>query len=160
MAVEQFTFQATDASGKVTSGKVDAPSKDAVVAQLRARGLMPLDVNPISKTGLNTEIRIPGLEKPVKTDVLAVFAKQMAGLLNAGLPLLRSLVVLEDQAEDKKLKAALTKEPSLVDPSLRSNLEQILPKHQLLQQVYDFRTRLFEIWNKHVEFNFFRKIYF
>ena len=78
MAVEQFTFQATDASGKVTSGKVDAPSKDAVVAQLRARGLMPLDVEPVSKTGLNTEIRIPGLEKPVKTDVLAVFAKQMA----------------------------------------------------------------------------------
>ena len=107
MAVEQFTFQATDASGKVTSGKVDAPSKDAVVAQLRAGGLMPLDVKPVSKTGLNTEIRIPGLEKPVKTDVLAVFAKQMAGLLNAGLPLLRSLVVLEDQAEDKKLKAAL-----------------------------------------------------
>lgn len=107
MAGEQFTFQAADGSGKVTSGKVDAPSKDAVVAQLRARGLMPLDVRPVSKTGLNTEIRIPGLERPVKTDVLAVFAKQMAGLLNAGLPLLRSLVVLEDQAEDKKLKAAL-----------------------------------------------------
>lgn len=107
MAGEQFSFQATDAAGRVTSGKVDAPSKDAVVAQLRARGLMPLAVDPVSKTGLNTEIRIPGLERPVKTDVLAVFAKQMAGLLNAGLPLLRSLVVLEDQAEDKKLKAAL-----------------------------------------------------
>lgn len=107
MAGEQFTFQAADGSGKITSGKVDAPSKDAVVAQLRARGLMPLDVRPVSKTGLNTEIRIPGLERPVKTDALAVFAKQMAGLLNAGLPLLRSLVVLEDQAEDKKLKAAL-----------------------------------------------------
>ena len=83
MAVEQFTFQATDASGKVTSGKVDAPSKDAVVAQLRARGLMPLDVEPVSKTGLNTEIRIPGLEKPVKTDVLAVYIRVISSVAPA-----------------------------------------------------------------------------
>lgn len=107
MATEEFSYRAVDGRGKVATGKMDAPNKDSVVVQLRQRGLQPLDVKVISKTGLNTEIRIPGLEKPVKTDVLAVFAKQMAGLLNAGLPLLRALVVLEDQAEDKKLKAAL-----------------------------------------------------
>ncbi len=107
MALEQYAYSATDLSGKVTAGKIDAAGKEAVIAQLRARGLMPLEVSLIEKTGLNTEIRIPGLERNVKTDVLAVFAKQMAGLLNAGLPLLRALVVLEDQAEDKKLKESL-----------------------------------------------------
>lgn len=107
MATEQFTYQAVDGRGKVSTGKMDAPNRESVVVQLRQRGLMPVDVKAVSKTGLNTEIRIPGLEKPVKTDALAVFAKQMAGLLNAGLPLLRALIVLEEQAEDKKLRAAL-----------------------------------------------------
>ena len=107
-ATEEYSYRAADGSGKTVSGKLEAQSRDAVVNQLRSKGLIPLDVSVISKTGLNTEISIPWLEKPVKADVLAVFAKQMAGLLNAGLPLLRALTVLIDQAEDKKLKAALT----------------------------------------------------
>lgn len=128
MAIEQYAFQAADATGKISSGKVDAASKDAVVAQLRARGLMPLDVSVISKTGLNTEITIPGMEKNVKTEVLAVFAKQMAGLLNAGLPLLRALVVLEDQAEDKKLKAALAQVKTDIEQG--QTLSNAMAKHR------------------------------
>lgn len=128
MATEQFTYQAVDGRGKVSTGKMDAPNRDSVVVQLRQRGLMPVDVKAVSKTGLNTEIRIPGLEKPVKTEVLAVFAKQMAGLLNAGLPLLRALMVLEDQAEDKKLRAALGQVKTDIEQG--QTLSNAMEKHQ------------------------------
>lgn len=105
--MEEFSYQALDATGRTVSGKLEAAGKETAANLLRSRGLTPLDVSVISKTGLNTEISIPWLEKNVKADVLAVFAKQMHGLLNAGLPLLRALTVLQEQAEDKKLKAAL-----------------------------------------------------
>lgn len=105
--LEEYAYQAADASGKRSTGKIAAVGREQAVITLRSRGLTPLSVQVVSKTGLNTEINIPWLEKNVPADDLAVFAKQMAGLLTAGLPLLRTLTVLEEQAENKRLKAAL-----------------------------------------------------
>jgi len=106
--IEEYTYRAVDArGGGMVKGTVEASSESAVVSKLRAQGLTPLEVALTSKTGLNREISIPGLEKSVKADTLAVFAKQMAGLINAGLPLMRTLAILTEQAEDKKLQAAL-----------------------------------------------------
>lgn len=114
-AIEEFSYRAADTNGKVTDGTIEAASRDAAVYALRGRGLTPLDVKALSKTGLNTEIRIPGMERNVKSDTLAVFSKQLAGLLNAGLPLLRAITVLIDQAEDKKLKSALTQVKAAIE---------------------------------------------
>lgn len=124
---EEFTYKATDTNGKVTNGTLEAMSKDAAANILRSRGLIPLEVSVVSKTGLNTEIRIPGMERNVKSDVLAVFARQMAGLLTAGLPLLRALTVLIDQAEDKKLKAALTQVKAAIEQG--QTLSAAMTKH-------------------------------
>lgn len=109
MAVtEEYSYRAADsAHGKIVKGTLEAASQSAVVAKLRAQGLIPLEVVEVSKTGLNQDISIPGFEKRVKTESLAVFAKQMAGLVNAGLPLLRVLVILSEQTEDKVLRSAL-----------------------------------------------------
>ncbi|MCT9821618.1 type II secretion system F family protein [Microbacterium sp. W1N] len=107
--VEEYTYRAVDASGGgVVKGTIEATSEGAVAAKLRAQGLTPLEVALTSKTGLNREISIPGMQRSVKVAVLAVFAKQMAGLINAGLPLMRTLSILIDQAEDKQLRAALS----------------------------------------------------
>jgi type IV pilus assembly protein PilC len=105
---EEYSYRAADsAHGKIVKGTLEAASQSAVVAKLRAQGLIPLEVVEVSKTGLNQDITIPGFEKRVKTESLAVFAKQMAGLVNAGLPLLRVLVILSEQTEDKVLRSAL-----------------------------------------------------
>src|SRR6185312_16205180 len=55
----------------------------------------------------NREISIPGFHRKIKADTLAVFTKQMAGLINAGLPLMRTLGILVEQAEDKRLQSAM-----------------------------------------------------
>lgn len=108
--IEEYTYRAVDAAGgAVVKGTIEASSENAVAAKLRAQGLTPLDVALTSKSGLNREINIPGLQKTVKVSVLAVFAKQMAGLINAGLPLMRTLSILIDQSEDKMLREALVR---------------------------------------------------
>lgn len=114
--MEEYTYAAADSDGKRITGKLEAISREQVLSTLSEQGLTPLDVSLKSKTGLNTEISIPWLEKDVPADALAVFAKQMAGLLNAGLPLLRTLSILEDQAEHKLLKSALAE--------VRADIEQ------------------------------------
>lgn len=114
--VEEYTYRAIDAAGGgVVKGTIEAASDGAVAAKLRAQGLTPLEVTLTSKTGLNQEISIPGFEKRVKVATLAVFAKQMAGLINAGLPLMRTLSILIEQAEDKKLRSALIGVQSAVE---------------------------------------------
>lgn len=108
--VEEYTYRAVDATGGgVVKGTIEASSEHAVASKLRAQGLTPLEVALTSKTGLHREITIPGFGKRVKVGTLAVFAKQMAGLINAGLPLMRTLAILTEQAEDKKLRDALVK---------------------------------------------------
>ncbi len=106
--VQEYTYRAVDGTGGgIVKGTLEAPSEGAVTAKLRAQGLTPLEVTLTSKTGLNRDVSIPGFEKRVKVGTLAVFAKQMAGLINAGLPLMRTLTILIEQAEDKKLQSAL-----------------------------------------------------
>lgn len=106
--VVEYTYRAVDATGGgIVKGTLEAAGTGAVAAKLRAQGLTPLEVTPTSKTGLNQDISIPGFQRRVKVGALAVFAKQMAGLINAGLPLMRTLSILIEQAEDKKLQSAL-----------------------------------------------------
>lgn len=107
--LEEYTYRAVDMNGgAIVKGTLEAAGENAVTSKLRAQGLTPLEVSLTSKTGLNQDISIPGFEKRVKVGTLAVFAKQMAGLINAGLPLMRTLSILIEQAEDKKLQHALT----------------------------------------------------
>lgn len=106
--LEEYTYRAVDMSGgAIVKGTLEAAGENAVASKLRAQGLTPLEVSLTSKTGLNRDISIPGFEKRVKIGALAVFAKQMAGLINAGLPLMRTLSILIEQSEDKKLQSAL-----------------------------------------------------
>ncbi|GAA5037157.1 type II secretion system F family protein [Microbacterium fluvii] len=126
--VQEYSYRAVDAKvGNVVKGVIEAASTSAVTSKLRAQGLTPLEVVELSKTGLNQEISIPGFEKRVKVDSLAVFSKQMAGLINAGLPLMRTLSILIEQAEDKKLQKALVAVHAGVESGM--SLSQAFAQH-------------------------------
>jgi type II secretory pathway component PulF len=109
MAVlQEFRYRAIDPrGGAVVKGTIEAATEAAVTSKLKAQGLTPLEVIELSKTGLNMEIKIPGMTRHVKAKSLAIFAKQMAGLINAGLPLMRTLSILIEQSDDKRLQPAL-----------------------------------------------------
>lgn len=106
--VQEFVYRAIDPKGgNVVKGSIEGPTEAVVTGKLKAQGLTPLEVTLKSKTGLNRDIALPGATKSVSARSLAIFARQMAGLLNAGLPLMRTLSILIEQTDDKKLQGPL-----------------------------------------------------
>ncbi|MDL9981381.1 type II secretion system F family protein [Microbacterium sp. ASV49] len=106
--VQEFTYHAVDSvSGAAVKGTLEASSEASVVAKLKAQGLMPLNITAKSTTGLHTQINIPSLSGTVSSKNLAIFSRQMAALINAGLPLMRTLNILAEQTRDKKLQPAI-----------------------------------------------------
>ena len=106
MSTLQFDYKVRDAAGRFREGKVKAPSEGAVAERLVAMGYQPLQITRAG-TGLNTEIRLP-VARRVKLKELAVFSRQLATMIDSGLPLLRSLGILAEQAENPELRRVLT----------------------------------------------------
>jgi type IV pilus assembly protein PilC len=101
-----FDYEALDTAGKRTKGRIEASSDSAAAHALRQQGVTPLKVNE-SGTGLQSEIRIPGLTDRVKLKDLAIFSRQFATMTSSGLSLLRSLAILEEQTQNKRLAKAV-----------------------------------------------------
>ncbi len=111
-----YSYKGRDQGGKVVRGKVDAPSEAAVVSRLRTMGVAPIEIlQSATGSGLQAEISLGFLEKGVGLKDLAVMARQMATMVGAGLALLRTLTILAEQTENKKLRAALTTVRSQVE---------------------------------------------
>ncbi len=101
-----YAFRAVDVAGAPSRGEMDAPSKTQVTEQLRQRGLIVLDVSE-KREAAKLEDFFRGFRR-VKMRPLAVFSRQFATLIAAGMPMLRSLYTLEEQTEDERLKEAVT----------------------------------------------------
>lgn len=100
-ATMQYSYKVRDAHGKFTEGKVEAASEAAVADKLRAMGYVPLEVKP-ANVGMQREITF-GMKKRVKTKDLAVFSRQFATMIDAGLTMLRALTIMADQSENPEL---------------------------------------------------------
>jgi type IV pilus assembly protein PilC len=105
---QTFAYTSRDAKGKLVKGKMDAQSESMVVSRLRTMGLSPVTVaETASGSGLNMEIKIAGFEKAVPLKEIAIMSRQMATMVGSGLSLLRSLTILTEQTENKRLARAL-----------------------------------------------------
>jgi general secretion pathway protein F len=93
-----YSFEALDPKGQTRRGVLEADTARTARSQLRAQDLVPLKVEPVQRTskGLNTVI---WESKVFSTTALAVWTRQISGLVNAGLPLERALAALSDEAE-------------------------------------------------------------
>jgi type IV pilus assembly protein PilC len=107
-ATKTFTYEAVDTSGALVKGKVEADSPDSAAKVLSNQRLVPLEIAGLG-TGLNKEVRIPGLGGRTQLKDLAVFARQFASMAASGLTLLRTLAILEEQTTKPKLKEAVAR---------------------------------------------------
>jgi type IV pilus assembly protein PilC len=98
-----FAFKALDLAGASTRGEIEAEDKQSVASQLRAKGLIVIDIEEQKPTDVGDLL---GRFKKVKAAELTVATRQLSTMISSGMSLLRALYVLEDQAENEKLKDA------------------------------------------------------
>jgi|SRR5579875_19942 len=119
-----YVFTVADLAGVKQRGEADAESREALVNQLKARGLIVLDVG---EKGGSRELTLPGWLRRVSAQELAVFARQLATLIISGVPILRALAVLEDQTENRFLKETIVDVRKRVEAG--STLAEALEAH-------------------------------
>ena len=104
----QFKYSAQDASGEIQKGTIEADTKDAAVAALKKKSMRPLAVETQKKSAANIQIKMPGSNK-VKNEDIVIFTRQLATMINAGVPLIQSLATMRDQTDSEALQAVLDK---------------------------------------------------
>ena len=130
-----FQYIAKDSAGNEVRGQIEAGDRNSAISAVRAQGLIPTAMGEVraqtqaaqpkqsarkgapapqeggkKKSGLNAEIKIKMpkfLVGKVKTKVLTQFTRQLATLVNAGLPLMRGIDVLKRQMKDPQMLEAL-----------------------------------------------------
>ena len=115
-----FQYVALDASGQEHSGSVEAGTREEAIQQLQGQGLYPTKVGEAgkkakggSKSGSKSSAKSKGKAVKgaaggkLKPKVLMIFTRQLATLIDSGLPLLRGLNVLAKQEPNPVLKGTL-----------------------------------------------------
>ena len=110
-----FTFEALDAQGQTRKGTLEADNARAARSQLRNQALVPLQVEPVSAGQSKSSGGASSwFTRPVfNSTALAVWTRQLSGLVNSGLPIERALSALAEEADDPRqhqLLAALRAE--------------------------------------------------
>src|SRR5574337_2193319 len=100
-----FAYRGRSQAGRVVAGRMEANTMEAVVAQLRQQRIFPISVKPQPKS---IEFKIPGFGTKVKEKDLAVCTRQLATMIDAGLPLVQCLETLASQQPNKRFKQTLT----------------------------------------------------
>ena len=123
----KYSYVAMDAHGKETKGTLEVSTQNEAIGRVKEMGLFPTKIVEVDKAkekpgkgakaakpkakakgkGVNININIPGLSGRVKPKVLTTFTRQLATLVDAGLPLLRGLRVLERQERNPTLKSII-----------------------------------------------------
>lgn len=105
-----FSFEALDAEGRAAKGMIEADTARAARGLLRARGMVPLGVEAVihgagDSGGASGKRQLLNLtlwrSRVFNAAALAIWTRQLAGLVAAGLPLERALTALADEAEDE-----------------------------------------------------------
>ncbi|WP_019588222.1 type II secretion system F family protein [Deinococcus apachensis] len=102
-----YEYRVRDRSGKVLKSQMEADTIGQVRDALRAKNLLIVEIKP-PKTGMNADVKIPGLtDRPPNLKQVAVFSKQLATLINAGVPLVQALAILQKQIENKAFQTII-----------------------------------------------------
>ena len=147
----KYNYIALDARGNETKGSIECGSQNEAIGRVKEMQLFPTKIVEAGsedkgaakkakaktaaakpkaggkKGGMNLNIRIPGLGGGVKPKVLTTFTRQLATLVDAGLPLLRGLRVLEKQERNANLKKILAELATSIEGG--STFSEALAQH-------------------------------
>ncbi|MDT8901806.1 type II secretion system F family protein [Anaeroselena agilis] len=101
-----FAYRAKDRTGQLFTGSVVAENEAAVAAYIRNQGYFVTQIRPAAEKGDSVLRGLADIFNPVGVKDLAVFCRQFATMVDAGLSLTVSLGVMVDQTHNSRLKAA------------------------------------------------------
>ena len=104
-AADRFRYRASDADGRLVEGVVQAPTRVIALEELRRQRLVPVDITPLGST---TAV-LAGQRRQGRSQALASWARTVATLLEAGMPLDRALEFGATHAGHPSVAAASTR---------------------------------------------------
>ena len=122
-----FRYRAITEEDTVDDGVLTAASEQEAVDRIRRLGYRPISVTPTRGGSLQREYSIPGIGPRVKPAELAGLARQFATMINAGIPLLRTLEVLRRQSDNDLL--AQTLDQVTLDIQSGESLSRAIARH-------------------------------
>jgi len=98
-----YKWEGKTLKGAIKKGEMEAPSEAAIRIHLRQQSIIP---TKISAKGREIKISLPGFggRRKVKQRAIAIFTRQLATMIDAGLPLVQSLEILSSQQESRAFK--------------------------------------------------------
>jgi len=94
-----FSWSGTDKAGRSTTGEISATTSSMAKAQLRRRGITPKSVRKKAKPLFGS-----GGGKPIKPADIAIFTRQLATMMKAGVPLVQSFDIVGEGLEKQRMK--------------------------------------------------------
>ncbi|MDD4954286.1 MAG: type II secretion system F family protein [Candidatus Omnitrophica bacterium] len=98
-----YKYSAKDKSSKTISGIMEAESESAVMEALHRKDLVVVSIEETQ----DKLVKVAAKDKKVKLDDLVIFSRQLATMIDAGIPLVHSLAILSEQIENKELKGVV-----------------------------------------------------
>ena len=129
-----YKYTARDQEGKNVTGRISAENESVIIAELRKRNLVILNISEEKESALKKSITKPRGGK-VKPEDLVIFTRQFATMIDAGIPILQSLEALNEQTSNPRFKAALV--AIREDIQVGSSLSSAFAKHpKIFDQLY------------------------
>jgi len=99
-----YKYVVKDAKGRSIRGKIEAPDQRGLVNLLREKNFMIISVNEFNP---QAGLKMPFSTSKVPLTELVLFSRQMATMIDAGIPLMQSIEILAEQTDHKKFKEIL-----------------------------------------------------
>jgi len=136
-----FEFRGFDAAGKAVKGLREADTARVLRALLKRDGILTTEVKEsgpnaakaAGATGLNREVNFSAFQR-ISVEDLGITTRQLATLLQAGVPMVDSLTALIDQTDNGALKRVLSQVKGEVNEG--SSLADALAKHKIFDHIY------------------------
>jgi len=128
-----YHYRAKDRQGRSIAATIEAEDIRSAARILREKGYFISELKEPGK-GLQAEVSIPALERGPSLKDVAIFSRQLATMLSAGLPIVQAIAILERQTENKKFKEMLKEIRTDVEGG--ATFSDSLEKHKVFSRLY------------------------
>ena len=136
-----FIYDALDARGKSVKGKIDAENEQLVLSKLHEQNF---HIIAVRESKSHSRAKTGSKNKKVKLQALVIFSRQLATMIDAGIPIIKALDILESQVKDPVLKEVIADTRKDVKGGL--TLTDALAKHpSIFSKLYVNMVRAAEV---------------